>query len=208
MRHLADAWLRQCAAVAAHGDVAGEGASLLARYAEPHRGYHDLAHLDEVLRAVDLLADEAEDLDAVRLAAWFHDAVYDPAAADNEESSARLAAKTLAALRVADGVAQRVADLVRLTADHDPGDDRDGAVLCDADLAILASAGPRYTAYVDGVRAEYAHLDDVTFAAGRARVLRSLLDNPALFHTGYGRATWEAPARDNIRRELSRLESG
>ena len=46
-----------------------------------------LAHLD-------MLADEADDIDAVRLAAWFHDAVYEPGA-DNEEASAALAAAVL-----------------------------------------------------------------------------------------------------------------
>jgi predicted metal-dependent HD superfamily phosphohydrolase len=206
MRHLAEAWLRDCAAVGARGDVAGAGAELLARYAEPHRGYHDLAHLDEVLRNVDRLAEDADDVAAVRLAAWFHDAVYDPTATDNEDASARLAARVLTGLRVADDVAERVADLVRLTAEHDPGADRDGAVLCDADLAILASDGPRYTTYADGVRAEYEHLDDAAFASGRARVLRSLLDRSTLFGTDYGRTTWEAAARDNLRAELSRLD--
>lgn len=208
MRHLAEAWLRHCAAVGARGDVAGAGAGLLARYVEPHRGYHDLAHLDEVLRHVDALADEADDVHAVRLAAWFHDAVYDPAATDNEEASAWLATRTLAELRVPDDVVARVADLVRLTAHHEPGDDRDGAVLCDADLAVLAADGPRYTAYVDGVRTEYKHLDDAAFAQGRAAVLRALLAHPALFRTGYGRTTWEARARDNVRAELARLELG
>lgn len=208
MRHLADAWLRHCAAVGARGDVAGAGADLLVRYAEPHRGYHDLAHLDEVLRHVDALAEEAEDVDAVRLAAWFHDAVYDPTATDNEEESARLAAKTLTGLRVPDGTVERVADLVRLTADHDPGEDRDGAVLCDADLAVLASDDVRYSTYVDGVRREYAHLDDTSFERGRAQVLRSLLDHPALFRTGRGRAVWEEPARRNLRAELESLDPG
>lgn len=206
MRHLADAWLRHCAAVGARGDVAGAGADLIVRYADPHRGYHDLAHLDDVLRNVDALAAEADDVDAVRLAAWFHDAVYDPAASDNEESSARLAAKTLAELRVPDTTVGRVADLVRLTAEHDPGEDRDGAVLCDADLAVLAADGGRYTAYVEGVRREYGHLDDATFARGRSRVLRALLDHPALFRTAQGHAAWEAAARDNIRAELVALE--
>ena len=206
MRHLADAWLRHCAAVGARGDVAGAGADLIVRYAEPHRGYHDLAHLGEVLRNVDALAAEADDVDAVRLAAWFHDAVYDPAAADNEESSARLAARTLAELRVADTTVERVADLVRLTAEHDPGEDRDGAVLCDADLAVLASDGARYARYVEGVRREYGHLDDATFARGRSRVLRSLLEHPALFRTAHGHAAWEAAARENIRAELADLE--
>ncbi|MGH3379956.1 MAG: HD domain-containing protein, partial [Actinoallomurus sp.] len=61
------------------------GADLLRRYAEPHRRYHTTTHLAEVLDHVGELAGEAADADAVRLAAWFHDAVYDPARGDNEE---------------------------------------------------------------------------------------------------------------------------
>jgi predicted metal-dependent HD superfamily phosphohydrolase len=52
---------------------------LLARWSEPHRRHHDGAHLREVLDAVTLLAEHGLvfDRDAVNLAAWFHDAVYD-----------------------------------------------------------------------------------------------------------------------------------
>ena len=50
---------------------------LLAAYGDGRRGYHDLTHLAEVLDHVATLADAADDLEAVVLAAWFHDAVYD-----------------------------------------------------------------------------------------------------------------------------------
>lgn len=208
MRHLAESWLRAAAAVAARGDVAGAGANLLARWAEPHRGYHDLAHLGAVLRNIDVLSAVTEDVDVVRLGAWFHDAVYDPKAQDNEARSALLAEKVLVGLRVPAVQVSAVVRLVALTARHDPADDdRDGAVLCDADLAVLASDDAAYAGYVAAVRSEYDHLDDAAFAEGRRAVLRSLLDRPALFRTHHGRTTWEATARRNIGAELLRLES-
>src|SRR6185436_9856337 len=98
MKHLAEAWLRTAARLGARGDVAGTGANLLGRYADPGRHYHDLTHLDEVLRHVDELAEFSRTPDVVRLAAWFHDAVYDPRASDNEEKSARLAEHMLTTL--------------------------------------------------------------------------------------------------------------
>ena len=101
MRHLAPAWLELARRVEARHDVAGAGAALLGRWAEPHRAYHDLAHLSEVLERVDLLAAEADRPDAVRLAAWFHDAVYDPTADDNEERSAHVAETSLTRLLLA-----------------------------------------------------------------------------------------------------------
>lgn len=206
MRHLADAWLGTAARVGARGDLAGSGATLLGRYADAGRRYHNLTHLDEVLRNVDELADLARAPDVVRLAAWFHDAVYDPRAGDNEERSADLVVSMLAALRVEDEVVSEVARLVRLTAGHDPADDDpDGAVLCDADLAILASDERRYARYAADVRAEYAHVPDDDFARGRAAVLQQLLGQPSLFRTPTGHAAWEAAARANVTAELARL---
>lgn len=206
MRHLAEAWLRTAAAVGARGDVAGAGANLLGRWAEQHRRYHDLAHLGAVLDRVDELAPSAHDVEAVRLAAWFHDAVYDPTAGDNEARSAVLAKVVLTGLRVSDARIAEVVRLVALTSSHQPSDgDADGAVLCDADLAVLAGDEAAYTAYADAVREEYGHLDDTTFREGRAAVLRALLDRSALFSTEHGRISWEQRARRNVSAELERL---
>jgi len=100
VKHLVRAWLDLSSRVDARDDVAGVGAALLGRWAEKQRAYHDLAHLSEVLERVDLLAAEAERPDVVRLAAWFHDAVYDATADDNEQRSAELAQRSLGRLRV------------------------------------------------------------------------------------------------------------
>lgn len=119
--------------------------NLLARWAEPQRRYHTAAHLAAVLDHVDTLAAHADDPAAVRLAAWFHDAVYRPDRTENEERSAALAERALPEAGVPAPVTAEVARLVRLTVTHDPADgDRNGEVLCDADLAILAG-GPRST---------------------------------------------------------------
>ncbi len=200
--HLADAWLHTARAAGARGDVAGAGARLIGAYADPARHYHDLTHLDEVLRHVDDLADAAHDPISVRLAAWFHDAVYD-GTAEAERRSAELAEGELAALRVDESVRREVARLVLLTATHEPAaDDANGAVLCDADLAVLASDPARYASYAAGVRQEYAHVPDRDFVAGRTAVLRRLLDRPELYRTDYARANWDERARRNIETEL------
>jgi predicted metal-dependent HD superfamily phosphohydrolase len=152
------------------------------------------------------LADQADDVEAVVLAAWFHDAVYD-GSGDDEERSAVLADESLTAAGVEPGRVREVARLVRLTATHRPGpEDRDGQVLSDADLAVLAADERRYADYVAGVRAEYAHVADDDFRRGRAAVLRDLLAKPSLFHTGAARALWEDRARANVTRELAMLE--
>jgi predicted metal-dependent HD superfamily phosphohydrolase len=181
-------------------------AELYARYEEPWRRYHDRRHLVAVLAYVDELAGLAGDADAVRMAAWFHDAVYDPGRQDNEAASADLAQELLPAHDVAADQVAEVVRLVRLTAAHDPVDgDANGAVLCDADLAVLGGDPAAYQAYVDRVREEHRGLDDATFAAGRAPVLEALLAQPQLFRTATARERWDAPARRNLAAEIGDL---
>ncbi len=177
---------------------------LLAAYGTD-RGYHDVRHLAEVLDRIAELG--AGDDPEVVLAAWFHDAVYD-GAADDEERSARLAEAELAGAEV-DGSPVNVAEvarLVRLTSTHDPApEDHRGAVLCDADLAILAAEPERYREYTDGVRRDYAAVPDADFRSGRLAVLTELLDRPALFRTEQARQTWDARARANLAAEIAAL---
>jgi len=190
---------------------------LYAAYADPARGYHDVRHLAEVVDNIELLREELPrpqveiaiwppaHQHAVLLAAWFHDAVYDREGA-LEERSAALAESELGAIGCRAELVAEVARLVRLTATHRPGPgDSRGAVLCDADLAILAAGDERYRDYVTGVRAEYAHLDEATFRAGRAAVLADLASSDHLFHTATGRRLWEERARANLARELAGL---
>ena len=178
------------------------GRALLRRYAEPHRRYHDRAHLLQVLRMVDQLAGE-EDLYLVRLAAWFHDAVYDLPEREltNEEASARLSIRELSRAGFEQEDITQVARMVRLTATHAPGGrDPEGELLCDADLAILAAPPERYDAYVAAVREEYAGVDEEQFLSGRLAVLEPLADSE-IFRSGKAQSL-KAAARANLEREL------
>ncbi|MFF0202463.1 hypothetical protein [Streptomyces sp. NPDC005017] len=182
--------------------------NLLTRWQEPQRHYHTLAHLAAVLDHVDTLERYATDADTVRLAAWFHDAVYLPDRSENEERSARLAELALAEAGVPEERTAEVARLVRLTVTHDPGeDDFDGQVLCDADLAVLAAPPSAYAAYTAAVREEYHFVPNDAFRAGRSEILRQLLGLPRLFRTPYGERHWEATARYNLRAELEMLST-
>jgi predicted metal-dependent HD superfamily phosphohydrolase len=184
------------------------GARLVDAYAHPARGYHDMRHLTEVLDRISELSVQGAEFDRlpVLLAAWFHDGVYD-GRADAEKRSAAWAAEALPT-RVDQAVVDEVVRLVLLTETHRPADgDANGGVLSDADLAILAAPPERYAEYVAAVRTEYAHVPDDLFARGRAHVLRDLLAKPHLFHTAYARRAWEDAARDNVLRELERLEA-
>lgn len=179
------------------------GAELLARWNEPHRHYHCATHLLAVLEALDVLTEHKAPREVV-LAAWFHDAVYNGTAAD-EEDSAVLAQQCLDDVVPPENAAE-VARLVRLTATHGPTPmDEAGHLLCDADLSILGGTSEEYSRYVSSVRLDYAHIPDPLFNRGRAAVLHQLLTLDPLFHTAQGRALWAERAQQNLTAELTQL---
>ncbi|MFK3985023.1 metal-dependent phosphohydrolase [Micromonospora sp. NPDC050397] len=149
--------------------------------------------------------------DLVRLAAWCHDAIYEPRSAGdaNERDSAALAGELLTGLGLPGAAVAEVERLVLLTAGHrtEPGD-RAGSLLCDADLAILAAPPAEYDRYATAIRREYAHVPEDLFRAGRAAVLRELLALPTRYRLPDLAARWERPARANLTRELARLAPG
>ncbi len=220
-----DSALRQCWQHLAAASPAGGPHDrwldvLIARHAEPHRRYHTATHVMWVLRHVDeLLATErvGADADAVRAAALFHDIVYDPRSGTNEHDSAVIASGALTELGWSPARVDRVRTLIEATAGHrrdrgsDDGTDRrdlDLAVLLDADLAVLGAEPGAYQAYVHGVRAEYAHLDDDTWRSGRSAVLHSFLDRDQIYATATMRAARERRARANLTAELAELAAG
>lgn len=181
------------------------GESLIARYSEPHRRYHNTKHLLDVLTMIDQLADD-HDLFLVQLAAWYHDAVYAIPAGQlsNEEASARLALRELSLVGLEQEDLNQIARLVRLTETHLPGPrDPEGELLCDADLSILASDPARYADYVAAVRAEYAQVPEEQFLAGRLAVLSELADRE-IFRTSKGRQLSDA-ARANLAAEIDAI---
>ena len=205
MQDLLEAWAGLITRHTADPAAPAAGRRLLAARAEPHRRYHSVAHLRDILAGVEELADHADDADAVRLAAWYHDSVHN-GLPDDEERSAQRAEQELSRLGVAGPLVEEVARLVRMTVSHDPAPgDRNGEVLSDADLAALAVPCDSYRRNTAAIRAEYAHIPDEVFRRGRTQVLVGLLDGPGVFRTPSGRRRWEADAQRNLRAELAAL---
>lgn len=179
---------------------------LVAAYAEPHRHYHTLEHLGEMLRVVARLP--VVDSRAVQLAVWFHDVVYDPRAKDNEDRSADRVAEWLGPLGVP-GLT-RVTELVRATAHltAEAASGPDTLALLDADLAILAAAEHRYQRYAADIRREYDWVPDEAYRTGRIAVLETFLARPRLFHTEVMFAEGEAAARRNLTSEVRQHSVG
>jgi predicted metal-dependent HD superfamily phosphohydrolase len=208
-------WTQDVTALSPRADateVATTGADLLERWTEPQRRYHSTRHLVEMFWALEDLTDAGElaDDEAAlgRVAAWLHDAVYDPKAVvgANETASAELAEALLPRVRFDRDRTTAVVELVRMTADHAVR--RDSALqraFHDADLWILAASEQRFDEYCGQVREEYAWVPDDEFRAARSRILQDLVGTDGIYLTDYARQHWEGPAQANLDRELVRL---
>lgn len=182
--------------------------AVLAAWAEPARRYHNLDHLRDCLAELDRAPADGADRDRVEAALWFHDAIYDPRAGDNEARSAEWARRALAELGVSSAAADDVARLVRLTGHAGPAPDRSGRLLCDIDLAILGREPEAFDTYDRHIREEYAWVPEPEFRAARAGVLAGLLSRAPLYQTEHFRRRYEVAARTNLGRALERLGHG
>jgi len=172
---------------------------LTRRYQEPQRHYHTLEHVAAMLHQGRQFPLDEEQVMAV----WFHDAVYDPQSDQNEQKSARLASKWLAKAGWEVEAIERVGRMVLDTRGHLPSSAQSEPVL-DLDLMTLAVTWPAFEANTAAIRAEYAHVPDADFAAGRSAFFEKLLERDKLFYTPWGQALDE-PARANLRRAIDEL---
>ena len=213
MVDLCQAWRDAVAALGGSGERAARHCeSLVAAYSAAERSYHDISHVEQVINDVAGLAAGFEvgrtELAAAIAAACAHDVIYAGEHGADEEASAVWAHTALAASGVPMVWCERVAGMIRATADHvaDP-DDLAGWLLLDADLAVLGSDGEGYRRYVAAVRQEYAWVSDPDWIIGRSAVLRGLLNRGSIYHLEVARQRWEAMAQHNIADELASLEA-
>lgn len=209
---LRDRWADLTRRLAIERDqTAGIRDDLLARYGEAHRAYHDLSHIAQCLGELDSARDLAGDDTAVELALWYHDAIYDPRANDNERRSAALFLDQATRLGLADDKRRHVARMIEATAHGQTGPDAgaapDTALLLDIDLSILGQAEPVFDRYEEGVRFEYTWVEPERFIAGRRRILVSFLARDRLFATAHFRSRYEVTARRNLARALAALDA-
>ncbi len=183
-------------------------ADLCSRYSEPSRFYHTLSHIARMLQTIDEWQPVVGVKDAtVRLAVWFHDAVYDSRRNDNEEQSARLAREALTDWHVPEAVVGRVERLILATKSHDLDvQDSLGGLFLDADLEILGSPPEEYARYSRAIREEYSWVTDEDYHVGRVRVLRLFLQRERIYRTPALIDLWEEPARQNLNAEIARLQ--
>jgi predicted metal-dependent HD superfamily phosphohydrolase len=182
----------------------GVGEQLWGLYTSPDRHYHNLTHIQECLKLLELMPTPYPE--AIELAIWFHDAVYNTRAADNEQQSANLATATIQQAGLSAELANKVHQLILATShQHQAIDDHDTQLLIDIDLAILGSDPDTFKVYESNIRQEYVWVPLTTFQQKRAEILQEFLDRLAIYQTTAYWEMFEAPARRNLAKSIAQL---
>lgn len=184
---------------------------------QPHRAYHNLEHVAACLAQLDSVASTPEvalkNAIAIEAAIWYHDAIYNPKRADNEEQSADLACDRMTSIHADDDALNAVRALIlatRHSVEVEPAasdaDADDAKTMVDIDLSILGQCEENYNTYEAAIASEYAWVPRDQYVAGRTKVLQSFLDRPHIYATPYFHAKYEQQARVNLARAIEKLK--
>jgi predicted metal-dependent HD superfamily phosphohydrolase len=200
-----DRWLQLWKAAGATGDGALWYERLTQAYAEPQRHYHNQRHIAECLAEFDSARHLAQQPIGVEFALWFHDAVYDPKASDNEEQSAALARDCLETASLSQ-LATTVSKLVMATKSHSTEGDLDAKLVVDVDLSILGQGEQRFAEYEAQIREEYGFVPKLVFNSKRAEILARFLARERIYATDFLASRYEQRARHNLEASIRKLK--
>lgn len=179
---------------------------LISKHSENHRAYHNLSHVFSLLYKAETCETGIADDASLRLAVWFHDAVYDPQSQTNEIESAALAVESLTRLSVPEAKIEKVEKMILATRTHDAlGLDEDGKLFLDLDLGILAADQDIYRRYANAIRREYSFVPEELYREKRREILARFLEREYIYFTAERRYSDEEPARSNIANEIEEL---
>ncbi len=174
-------------------------------YGEKHRAYHSREHIEACLRHLDTVRDQANNPDEIELALWFHDAVYKPFSATNEEESADWLADFLSSQNAEPQQSNRIFDMIILTKEHALPESNDEKLMLDIDLSILGTPSEIYDQFEKDVRREYKWVPGFIFKKKRKEILKGFLERKAIYQTPYFFEALVSQAKRNLQRAIEKL---
>ncbi len=181
-------------------------------YDAPGRAYHNGRHLDSLLEHFQAIRPLLLCTEAVEVAIYYHDIVYDPQSPDNEwESMAQMVADLAGTMEAE--IIRDAAVMIEATVSHELPEEADPAVISDCayfldmDLSILGAANDDFDAYEAGIRQEYEFVPDLQYCSARGEILNRFLNRQRLYFTDYFSSRYEARARLNVMRSLALLDN-
>ncbi len=179
--------------------------ALARAYAEPHRAYHTTIHLQDCLDQLDTVKASLDEVAQVEIALWFHDAIYDTQAKDNEVKSAAWASTALTSSHISLTVAQNVANLIMMTQHQALPQANDARFTIDIDLSILGRAPVVFAEYDRQIRLEYHWVPEDEYRRRRGQVLTGFVARPTIYQTAFFQTRYEQQARQNLAQAIKRL---
>ncbi|ENU81133.1 hypothetical protein F975_00994 [Acinetobacter sp. ANC 3789] len=176
-------------------------AELLQAYQEPQRAYHQVQHIVECLALFEKVQSQIEDGLALQLAIFFHDVVYQPRSASNEQDSAMWMRQQLAGA-LPQTQLEKIVTWILATQQHATTPESDLVYLLDIDLAILGSSAVRFAEYQQQIRQEYVWVDELIYQEKRTQVLRQFYLAQPLYQTRYFQQHYEQQAKLNLLQAL------
>ena len=170
-------------------------------YSQRWRRYHTGAHVVQCMKHFDLASHLMDNPDAVEMALWFHDVVYDAQASDNEQNSAELFME-LSENIFDDAFRRQVYGLIMITEHCDPPGRGDACYMVDIDLSSFGLPWDEFEADSRNVRAEFLHLNEENYNSRQFKFLKRLMDRPSFYNSDFFRTRCERQARANLTRRL------
>lgn len=198
-------WNYFWSSVQAQGNREKEFQKIKELHKTPIREYHNLNHIEEMLRDFRNVKNLLEDKKSLEMAIWFHDAIYDSTQNDNEEKSAELSFQTGQKLQIDSIINAKAYALILATKKHYPTPNPDSKYLIDIDFGILGKHEKRFKEYEQQIREEYKQYPDEIYNPERKRILQSFLDRKNLYHAQYFKNKYEKQARSNLKNLISQL---
>jgi predicted metal-dependent HD superfamily phosphohydrolase len=198
-------WADLCARLSADNYECAGYADIAIHYSRDPDFYHTLEHIEHCLEEFDQAKHLTQNPDAVELALWYHDIVYDRHGKDNEEKSAAFLLHVAECAGFPKDTAQQAAKLILATKHAEIQVDLDAQLIADIDLAILGQPEVRFDEYERQVRSEYDWVPEAEFSKGRSEILKSFLNRSSIYFTEFFQAKYETQARNNLKRSLDKL---
>lgn len=175
------------------------------RYSEPHRFYHNFQHIENCFNQMDMISGNEIDPILLEFSLWFHDAVYNPKANDNEEQSAYLAKGVCKDAILPESFCKKAQELILMTKHTCEPIDYLQKIIIDIDLSILGSDPRTYDIFEMNIRKEYSHVNEPAFLAGRSSILNGFINRNRIFYTDFFYSKYEPSARSNLTRTIQKL---
>jgi predicted metal-dependent HD superfamily phosphohydrolase len=178
---------------------------LQSHYAQKHRHYHNADHINATLKSLVQAKHLATNYNALELALWFHDAIYNVFASNNELDSANWAADFLQLNNATDDLIENVHRLIMATLHNAVPSDNDEMLIVDIDLAILGCNKDLYKEFEKWVRKEYKLIPYFLYKKKRKEILQGFLARKRIFSHKYFFDMFEQSARKNLKYAIESL---